>query len=78
MGLRSEWTAEQIRENLDQAHEGLPEATTTDRFPVEGTAGGMDFLAGEETEAQTPTYPPTGDAPGLPADPPRRHDGLAG
>lgn len=77
-GLRSEWTAEQITENLAHAHEGLPEATTVDRFPVAGTASGIDFRAGEEPYEQSPTRTERNDAPGLPADPPQRHEGLEG
>ena len=74
-GLRSEWTAEQIRENLSRANEDLPESVTTDRFPLEGTASGIDFQAGEEEyEASTPAERTS--VPGLPADPPRRHQGL--
>ena len=69
--LRSEWTPEQVRENLGEANENLPVARTTDRFPVAGTASGMDFQAGEEQYGE--------DAAGgrgielrLPQDPPRR------
>ena len=74
--LRSEWTAEQISENLGRSHEGLPEATTTDRFPVEGTASGIDFRAGAEPYEQSPSPAERSGAPGLPADPPLRPAGL--
>lgn len=51
-GLRSEWKQEQIQENIGEANENLPEARTTDRFPVAGTASGMDLRAGEEMYAE--------------------------
>jgi hypothetical protein len=74
-GLRSEWTAEQVRENLSKANEDLPEATATDRFPLEGTASGIDFEAGEEAYDES-TAAERSSAQGLPADPPQRHQGL--
>lgn len=73
--LRSEWTAEQVRENLGKANENLPEATATDRFPMEGTASGIDFKAGEEAYDESAASD-QGSAQGLPADPPQRHEGL--
>ena len=74
-GLRSEWTAEQIRENLSNANRDLPEAITTDRFPREASASGIDFTAGEEAYDES-TGAERSIAQGLPADPPQRHQGL--
>lgn len=76
-GLRSEWAAEQVRENLSKASEALPEATTTDRFPLEGTASGIDFISGEEAYDES-TVADRSSAHELPADPPQRHQGLDG
>ena len=67
---RREWTSQQVQENIGEANESLPEARTTDRFPVAGTASGMDT-------------PPEGEQPyeedadsgielQMPPDPPRR------
>ncbi len=72
--LRSEWTAEQVRENLGAANEGLPAATTTDRFPREGTASGMDFTSGEQSDDGA-TATEAVSTEGFPPDPPRRHQG---
>ena len=70
-GLRSEWTPQQVQENLGEASENLPEARTTDRFPVAGTASGMDLREGEDLYGEE-----AGEArPGselMPPDPPRR------
>ncbi len=70
-GLRSAWTPEQVQENLGEAHEGLPEARTTDRFPAAGTASGTVFLAGEVTDEEEAS---TGSDTRfeVPPDPPRR------
>jgi hypothetical protein len=71
-GLRSEWTPEQVQENLGEANETLPEARTTDRFPVAGTASGMDFQAGEEPyEEDAAAAGGRGIELRLPQDPPR-------
>ena len=72
-GLRSEWKQEQIQENLGEANENLPVASATDRFPVAGTASGMDLRAGEDVYAENAGG--TTDSaidPRMPADPPRR------
>jgi len=69
-GLRSAWTPQQVQENLGEANEGLPEARTTDRFPVEGTASGTSFRAGEVTDEDASAD--SGLEPRMPADPPRR------
>ncbi|MGX1159867.1 hypothetical protein FBY31_1770 [Arthrobacter sp. SLBN-100] len=78
-GNRSEWKPEQVQENLGAANENLPEARTTDRFPVAGTASGMDLRAGEDMYVE--------DAAGtmdsaidlrMPPDPPRRPTDQAG
>src|SRR3954465_8522495 len=45
--LRKEWTPEQVQEHRAEANESLPEARTTDRFPVAGRASGMDRWGGE-------------------------------
>ena len=73
-GLRSEWTPQQVQENLSEANENLPEARTTDRFPVAGTASGMDFRAGAEPyeEDVTAAAAPGSDFFRMPPDPPRR------
>jgi len=70
-GLRSEWTPEQVRENLGEANENLPEARTVDRFPVAGTASGMDIQAGEEPYEQDAAAGRGGELR-MPPDPPRR------
>lgn len=78
-GLRSEWTPQQVQENLGEANENLPEARTTDRFPVAGTASGMDLRAGEELyeeEGAVATGP--GSELRMPPDPPRRPTHEAG
>lgn len=71
--LRSEWTPQQVQENLGQANEGLPEARTTDRFPVAGTASGMDLRAGEDLyeEDGAAAEGPRSERR-MPQDPPRR------
>jgi hypothetical protein len=70
-GPRSAWTPEQVQENRGEANEGLPEARTTDRFPVAGTASGTTLRAGATTEEDEAS---AGSAIELrmPADPPRR------
>ncbi|MDQ0767940.1 hypothetical protein QF031_000689 [Pseudarthrobacter defluvii] len=71
-GHRSEWTPQQVQENLGEANENLPEARTTDRFPVAGTASGMDLREGEspyEEEAAGATG--QGNDLRMPPDPPR-------
>ena len=69
--LRSEWTPQQVQENLGVANESLPEARTTDRFPVAGTASGMDFSAGEELyEEDVAAAAESGSEFRMPPDPP--------
>lgn len=70
-GLRSEWTPQQVRENLGEANEDLPEARTTDRFPVAGTASGTDVRAGEEPYEEEAASAEPGGGLRLPPDPPR-------
>jgi hypothetical protein len=71
--LRSEWTPQQVEENLGEANESLPEARTTNRFPVAGTASGMDFRAGEEQyEEDVAAAAESGSELRMPPDPPRR------
>lgn len=70
-GLRTAWTPEQVQENLGEANEGLPEARTTDRFPVAGTASGMAFRAGEVTDEEEASTE-SDIRFQLPPDPPRR------
>jgi hypothetical protein len=71
-GLRSEWTPEQVQENLGEANENLPEARTTDRFPVAGTASGMDLKAGEDRyEEDEAAAAGLGTELRMPPDPPR-------
>lgn len=70
--LRSSWTPEQVQENLDEANEHLPEARTIDRFPVSGTASGIDVRAGEDLDEQDTAA--RGDSGGelrMPPDPPK-------
>jgi hypothetical protein len=69
--LRSEWTPQQVQENLGEANESLPEARTTDRFPVSGTASGMDMRAGEELYEEDAAAGP-GSELRMPPDPPQR------
>lgn len=70
--LRSKWTPQQVQENLGEANEGLPEARTTDRFPVSGTASGMDMRAGEEPyEEDVAAAADAGTEFRIPPDPPR-------
>jgi hypothetical protein len=76
-GLRSAWTPEQVQENLGEAHEGLPEARITDRFPVAGTASGMAFRAGEVTYEEEASSE-SDIRFELPPDPPRRSPGQDG
>jgi hypothetical protein len=64
------WTSQQVQENLSVAHENLPEARTTDRFPVSSTASGMDFPAGEQPDKQDTTAQ-SGSGVRMPPDPPR-------
>jgi hypothetical protein len=71
-GLRSEWTPQQVQDNLGEASENLPEARTTDRFPVAGTASGMDLQAGEELYEEDAAAAGPGSELRLPPDPPRR------
>jgi hypothetical protein len=72
-GLRSEWTPQQVKENLGEANENLSEARTTDRFPVAGTASGMDLRAGEDLdEEDAAAYTGPGNELRMPPDPPRR------
>ena len=69
--LRSEWTSEQVEQGAGEAHEGVPEARTTDRYPVPGRASGVTVSAGEIADAAEAT---TADGDGVfrvPADPPR-------
>jgi hypothetical protein len=69
--LRSAWTPEQVQENLGEANESLPEARTTDRFPLAGTASGVDVRGGaDEGDGSTADGPDGGFR--LPPDPPRR------
>jgi hypothetical protein len=78
-GLRSEWTPQQVQENLGEANENFPEARTTDRFPVAGTVSGMDLRAGEdlyEEDAAAAAGP--GSELRLPPDPPRGRSDQAG
>jgi hypothetical protein len=78
-GLRSTWTPQQVQENLGEANENLPEARTIDRFPVAGTASGMDLRAGEDLyqeEAAEAAGP--GSELRMPPDPPRRPTDQAG
>lgn len=71
--LRSEWTPQQVQENLGEANENLPEAHTTDRFPVPGTASGIDVRPGEDLDEQdTVVGADSGDVLRMPPDPPRR------
>jgi hypothetical protein len=71
--LRSEWTPHQVQENLGDANENLTEARTTDRFPVAGTASGMDLHAGEDLyEADSAVAWGPGGESRMPPDPPRR------
>ncbi|MDR6416968.1 hypothetical protein [Pseudarthrobacter sulfonivorans] len=71
--LRSEWTPQQVQANLGEVNENLPEARTTDRFPVSGTASGMDMRAGEQPyEEDADAAPGAGRELRMPPDPPRR------
>ncbi len=71
--LRSEWTPEQVQANHGEANENLPEARTTDRFPVSGTASGMDMRAGEEPyEEDAAASAGALSEHRMPPDPPRR------
>ena len=75
-GLRSEWTPQQVQENLEHVNEALPEAQTTDRFPVPGRASGVDVRAGEalpeEPEEKATAAGPSGSVLRVPQDPPQR------
>ncbi|MGN7200834.1 hypothetical protein [Arthrobacter sp. SAFR-044] len=78
-GHRSEWTPQQVQENLGEANENLPEARTTDRFPVAGTASGMDLRAGEHPyEEDTAGAAGQGNDLRMPPDPPRHTTEQAG
>ena len=70
-GLRSEWTPQQVQENLGEASENLPEARTTDRVPVTGTASGMDLREGEDLDEEYAAAAGPGSEL-MPPDPPRR------
>jgi hypothetical protein len=70
-GLRSAWTPEQVQENRGEANEGLPEARTTDRSPVAGTASGTTLRAGR-TADEDDAAAESGIELRMPADPPRR------
>jgi hypothetical protein len=71
--LRKEWTPEQVQEHRAEANESLPEARTTDRFPVAGRASGMDRMGGEELyEEDVVAAAEPGSKLWMPPDPPRR------
>ncbi|GAA3688383.1 hypothetical protein GCM10023081_27140 [Arthrobacter ginkgonis] len=68
-----------MQENLGEANENLPEARTTDRFPVAGTASGIDLQAGEEPyEEDAAAAAGLGTELRMPADPPRHPTDLDG
>ncbi len=70
--LRSEWSPQQVQENFDKANETLPEAQTTDRFPVSGQASGVDVRAGEDLYEETAaTDASAGSVLLVPPDPPQ-------
>jgi len=69
--LRSDWTPEQLQASVGEANESLPEARTTDRFPVPGRASGVDLRAGESSD-EDDAGPAAGDGVfRVPPDPPR-------
>lgn len=70
--LRSEWTPQQLKENVETVSETLPEAQTTDRFPVLGRASGVDIRAGEDLyEENAAAAAHSGSVLRVPADPPQ-------
>ena len=71
--LRSAWTSEEVEEGAGTSNESLPEATTTHRFPTEGTAAGADHRAGDEMYEE-PAAASAGDSHRVPPDPPLHPD----
>lgn len=70
--LRSEWSPQQLQENIKEVNEALPEAQTTDRFPVLGRASGVDVRAGEDLYEETAAADASaGSVLQVPADPPK-------
>jgi hypothetical protein len=71
---RTEWTPQQVQDNLADVNESLPEATTTDRFRPAGRASGLDVRAGEDLDEQQTASAAAepGSRQWLPSDPPRR------
>lgn len=68
-GLRTNWTREQVRANLDVATEVLPESPTVDRFRSVGRSSGIDVRAGEDSDGEPPSTEPS-DVLRTPPDPP--------
>ena len=48
--LRNAWTPQQVQDGIGEANESLPEARTTDRYPVPGRASGVDVREGADVQ----------------------------
>ena len=70
--LRSKWSPQQVQENFEKVNETLPEAHTTDRFPVLGRASGVDVRSGKDLyEESTATDASAVSVLLIPPDPPQ-------